>query len=188
MLERIPRVPMLLGALLLFAAARPALARVDVVLDAPSLNEMLSAMAPKEISVPLAQGRSLTLQLQDLKVTGFDPTEGQMQEGFVLTTVRLKVPDLGLDLPLEPRLSLQVARRNGKKEAFLRFEKVLVQLPITGAVDVAPLLPVLPLPTDTSWIVPAQSGNVRVRTVFLEARMGAKNLRLTFDLEAAPAP
>jgi hypothetical protein len=121
-------------------------------------------------------------------VTGFDPTEGQKQEGFVLISFRLKVPELGIDLPLAARLSLQLTDRNGKKVAYLRFEKVPIPLPITGSVDVAPLLPVLPLPTDTAWTVAAEAGNVRVRTLLTEARMGAKNLRLGFDLEATRAP
>jgi hypothetical protein len=180
--------PIILTALLLAGAVSPAPARVDVTLDATSLNELIQAMAPSEVRVPLTEGRSVKLQISDLQVNGFDPTEGQKQEGFVLTSCRLKVPELGLDLPLAPRLSLQLGDRNGKKIAYLRFEKVPVPLPITGSVDLAPLLPVLSLPTDTAWTVAADSGNVRVRTVLTEARMGAKNLRLTFDLEATRAP
>jgi hypothetical protein len=176
------------AALLLLGAVSPAFARVDVTLDAASLNDLMSAMAVSQVRVPLTEGRGVTLKLHDLKVTGFDPAEGEKQEGFVLTSLRLEVPELGLSLPLTPRLSLQTGERNGKKFAYLKFEKVSVPLPITGAVDVAPLLPVLPLPTDTSWTVAADAGNVRVRTVLTEARMGAKNLRLSFDLEATKAP
>ena len=33
-------------------------------------------MAPSTVDVNLAAGRKLTLQLEDLKVTGFDPTAG----------------------------------------------------------------------------------------------------------------
>ncbi|MBZ5637298.1 MAG: hypothetical protein LAO51_00925 [Acidobacteriia bacterium] len=176
------------ATMLVLAAASPAAARVDVTLDAGSLNRLLSAMAPQQVRVPLSEGRGVTLEIRDFKVDGFDPTEGEKQEGFVLTSLKLKVPELGLDLPLSPRLSLQVGEKNGKKFAALRFERVQLPLPITGSVDVAPLLPVLALPTDTSWTVAAQSGNVRVRTVLIEARMGAKNIRLSFDLEAAPAP
>jgi hypothetical protein len=188
--ERILRAgrPTFLAALLVLATATPVLARVDVTLDAASLNEILSAMAPKVVRVPLSEGRGVTLEIRDFKVDGFDPTEGDKQEGFVLTSLRLKVPELSLDLALSPRLSLQVDGKNGKKVAVLRFEKVSLPLPITGSVDVAPLLPVMSLPTDTSWTVTAQSGNVRVRTLLTEARMGAKNLRLSFDLEASPAP
>lgn len=166
----------------------PAWARVDVTLDAGSLNQLLSAMAPKQVSVPLAQGRGVTLLLHDLRVEGFDPTEGDKQEGFILTSVRLEVPELGLNVPLQPRLSLQTADKNGRKTAFLKFEKVAIQLPVTGSLDVAPLLPSMPLPTDTAWTVASSGGNVKVRTVLLEARMGAKNLRLSFDLEASPSP
>jgi len=174
--------------LLVLGAASPAPARVDVTLDAAALDHLISAMAPREVRVPLTEGRNITLELHDLKVNGFDPTEGEKQEGFVLTSLRLKVPELNLDLPLTPKLSLQVGDKNGKKFAYLRFEKVAVPLPITGTVDVAALMPVLPLPTDTSWTVATEAGNVRVRTVLTEARMGAKNLRLGFDLEASKAP
>jgi hypothetical protein len=164
----------------------PASARVDVSLDLDSLNKMLTAMAPGSVSVPLMQGRSVNLKLEDLRVTGFEPAEGEGNEGFLRTSVRLKVPELGLDLPLEPRLSLQVRDKGSSKTCYLRFEKVMVTLPVTGALDIAPLLPLLPLPSDTSWTVAASSGDVRVRTRLVEARMGAKMLRLGFDLDAEP--
>jgi hypothetical protein len=178
----------ILSALLILVASSPAPARVDVTLDAGTLDGLLSAMAPREVKVPLTEGRSITLEIHDLRVNGFDPTEGEKQEGFVLTSLRLKVPELNLDLPLTPKLSLQVGDKNGKKLAYLRFEKIAVPLPITGTLDVAPLMPVLPLPTDTSWTVATDAGNVRVRTVLIDARMGVKNLRLGFDLEATKAP
>jgi hypothetical protein len=178
----------LLAVLALLAAALPARAGVDVTLDAAALSELVSTMAPRVVRVPLSEGRGVTLEIHDFKVDGFDPAEGEKQEGFVLTSLRLKVPELSLDLPISPRLSLHVDDRNGKKVAYLRFEKVLLPLPITGSVDVAPLLPILALPTDTAWTVAAQSGNVRVRALLREGRMGARNLRLSFDLEATPAP
>jgi hypothetical protein len=181
-------LPVVVAVVLLIGAARSAFAKAEVTIDAASLNELMSAMAVSQVRVPLTEGRGVTLKLHDFRVTGFDPTEGEKQEGFVLTSLRLEVPELGLNLPLTPRLSLQTGEKNGKRIAYLKFERVSVPLPITGAVDVAPLLPVLPLPTDTSWTVAADSGNVRVRTILTEARMGAKNLRLSFDLEATKTP
>lgn len=180
--------PLAIVSLLMLPALvwAPASARVDVSLDLDSLNEMLTAMAPGSVSVPLMQGRSVNLKLENLRVTGFEPAEGEGNEGFLRTSVRLKVPELGLDLPLEPRLSLQVRDKSGSKTCYLRFEKVMVSLPVTGALDIAPLLPLLPFPSDTSWTVAASSGDVRVRTRLVEARMGAKMLRLGFDLDAEP--
>ncbi len=174
-------------ALLLAALASPAAdARVDVTLDVASLNELLPAMAPRQVSVPLTQGRGVTLLLRDLEVRGFDPSAGDDKEGFLLTSLRLVVPELGLDVPVEPRVSLRVGERQGRKHAYLKFEQVPIALPLTGSVDVGPLLPTLPLLVDTSWTVPSSAGNVRVRAILREARMGARNLRLTFDLEVAP--
>lgn len=167
-----------------FAVAPAASARVDVSLDAESLTNLLSAMAPSRVDVALTEGRGVSLVLEDLRVTGFDPSEGAAQEGFVLTSLRLKVPELGIDLPVEPRLSLQVREKNGKKDCFLRFEKVPIRLAIGGVIDVAPLLPIMPLPTDTAWIVSTTGGDVRVRSQLGEAKMGAKNIRLSFDLDA----
>ncbi len=173
---------LLLGAFLSSAAH----ARVDVTLDAESLNELLPAMAPRQVSVPLAQGRGVTLLLRDLRVRGFDPTAGEDKEGFLLTSLRLVVPELGIDTPVEPQVSLRVAEREGRKHAYLKFEKVPIALPLTGSVDIGPLLPTLPLLVETSWSVATAGGDVHVRAILREARMGARNLRLTFDLEAAP--
>ncbi len=171
---------------LLLAGVSEVHARVDVSLDAATLSDLLAAMAPSRVSVPLTQGRGVTLLLQDLKVTGFDPTEGEKSEGSVLTSVRVKIPELGIDLPVEPRLSLQVRDRDGTKICFLKFERVPIQLPITGTIDVAPLLPILPLPGDSAFTVGATSGEVRVRTRLIEAKMGVKLLRLGFELDVSP--
>jgi hypothetical protein len=162
-----------------------ALAKVDVTLDADTLNELLPAMAPKQVKVALTQGRAVTILLQNLRVTGFDPSEGGNQEGYILTSLLLKIPELNFEVPLEPRLSLQVDEKEGVKHAYLRFERVPLQLPL-GTIDVAALLPRLPLLADTAWNLASSGGNVRVRTILKEARMGAKFLRLTFDVDAKP--
>lgn len=180
------RVPLFLS-LMLAAGAAPAAARVDVTLDAATLSDLLGAMAPDRVQVALAGGRSVTLQLQDLKVTGFDPGAGA--NGGVTASLRLKVPELGLDLPVEPRLALEVATApGGAKTCVLVFRKVVLELPLTGAVDVAPLLPALPVMPDTSWLVRAARGNVRVKPVLVDARTGASALRLGFDLQIAASP
>lgn len=178
-------------ALVLFAAAaivagRPAAARVDVTLDAASLNDLLRSMAPERVPVELAAGRSVTLVLHDLRVTGFDPAA--RPAGEVVCAVRLEVPELGLDLPVAPRLALETTRsKGGAPVCVLRFRKVVLNLPLTGAVDVAPLLPVLPVVPDTAWLVHAARGDVRVRPTLVDARTGAKGIRLGFDLQVTPA-
>jgi hypothetical protein len=54
-------------------AIRPAAARVDVTLDAASLNELLVGMAPDQVQVELMAGRAVNIQLHDMKVTGSTP-------------------------------------------------------------------------------------------------------------------
>ena len=168
------------------SAAAPASARVDVTVDADSLNELIRSMAPDHVDVALAAGRGVTLLLQDLKVTGFDPGAGA--NGGVTTSLRLKVPELGLDVPVEPRLTLEMsAGANGAKACFLRFQSVVLNLPLTGPVDVASLLPALPVMPDSAWVVHSARGDVRVKPTLVDAKTGAKSIRLGFDLRATPA-
>ncbi len=163
----------------------PALARIDVTLDAESLNGLLASMAPEEVEVGLTAGRSLTIRMEDLKVTGFDPTAGP--NGGVTTSLRLLVPDLGIDIPVAPRLTLEIAdAASGRKASFLRFDKVMLNLPLTGAIDVAALLPPLALMPDTGWVVNAARGKVRVKPNLVDAKTGTKNIRLGFELTIEP--
>lgn len=181
---KLPRPTLLLASLVL--AAAPALARVDVTLDAASLNEMLSTMAPDHVDVGLAAGRSLTIQLQDLKVTGFDPTAGP--NGGLTTSLRLIVPELGLDVPVTPHLTLDVKDgASGQRSCVLRFDKVVLNLPVSGPVDVAALLPPLPMLADTAWMVNSARGRVRVKPLLVDAKTGAKNIRLGFELDVEAA-
>lgn len=167
--------------------ASPALARVDVTLDKGSLNDLIANMAPERVPVELAAGRSVDLVLHDLTVTGFDPAGGGTGQGYVLTSVRLEVPELGLNVPLTPKLSLQFRDANGKKVAYLRFEEVKLMLPVTGPINVAPLLPPLPIIADNAWMVSSARGKVRVEPRLVDARLGANALRLAFDLIVGPA-
>jgi fructose transport system ATP-binding protein len=43
-------------------------ARIDLTLDAESLNGILASMAPDHVEVGLTAGRTLTIRMQDLKV------------------------------------------------------------------------------------------------------------------------
>ena len=164
----------------------PAAARIDVTLDAESLNGLLASMAPDHVDVGLAAGRTLTIRMQDLKVTGFDPTAGP--NGGLTTSVRLLVPDLGIDLPVTPHLTLELEKdAGGRRASFLRFDKVVLNLPLTGAVDVAALLPPLALMPDTAWVVDSARGKVRVKPDLVDAKTGTKNIRLGFELSVTPA-
>jgi hypothetical protein len=167
-------------------AVLPARARVDVTLDADSLNELLAGMAPDQVQVELIAGRAVNIQLHDMKVTGFDPAAGS--NGEILTSVRVTIPELGIDAPVSPRLSVQMRQDEGAtRSCYLRFEKVMLSLPLTGSVDVAPLLPTLPLMSEAAWMINSAKGKVRVKPSLIEARTGAKFLKLGFNVAVVPA-
>jgi len=164
----------------------PAAARVDVTLDQETLNALISNLAPDRVEVPLPAGAKVSLRMEDLRVTGFDPAVGGGSRGQILAAVRLRIPELGLDAPVSPRLSLQFKEGNGRKVAYLKFEEVNIPLAATGNLNIAPLLPVLPLVADTVWRVDSARGPVRVQPHLADAWVGAKNIRLGFDLEVTP--
>jgi hypothetical protein len=177
---------LVLAAVVAASALSPVAARVDVTLDAASLNALLAGMAPEQVQVDLVAGRKVTIELHDLKVEGFDPAAGS--NGEILTSVRVKIPELNLDVPVSPRLSVQMRQGEGSmRSCYLKFEKVPLQLPLTGAVDVAPLLPTLPVMTEAAWLIDAARGKVRVKPALIDARTAAKHLRLGFDLKVTAA-
>lgn len=163
------------------------LAGVDISVDAETLSTLLAATIPPEVFLPVTGEHTLTLVLDDFRVTGFEPTGGDNGRGLLLTSLMLEVPELGLKLPVQPKLSLQLDDQDGQRICYLRFERVEVPLPIAGNVNIAYLLPKLPVPADNVTTIHSARGLFDVRTRLAEARMGARNLRFTFDLDVYPA-
>jgi hypothetical protein len=161
-------------------ASAPAVARVDMTFDAATLNDMLRTMAPGHVDVDLPTGRSLRIQMKDMKVTGFDPAAGP--NGAILTSVRLLVPELGIDTPVAPKLTLEMKDVGGKKACVLRFEKVNLNLPLAGAIDIASLVPPVELLPDAGWTVETARGPVLIKPNLIDAKTGAKSIRVGFDL------
>lgn len=178
----------ILAVLAAVFAVVPAFARVDVTLDQATLNDLITNLAPDNVAVSLPAGAKVNVRMENLKVTGFDPAAGGESRGHILASVTLKIPELGLDVPVSPRLSLQFKEGNGRKVAYLKFEEVNIPLAATGNLNVAPLLPILPLVADTAWKVDSARGPVRVQPNLVDAVIGTKNLRLAFDLSISPEP
>jgi hypothetical protein len=168
------------------ALALPAAAKIDITIDAESLNGLLTSMAPDHVDVNLAGGRSVTLYMKDLKVTGFDPTAGP--NGGLTTSLRLQVPELGLDVPVQPHLTLETGDAGGgRRTTFLRFDKVVLNLSVAGSIDIASLLPTLSLLPDAAWVVNSARGKVRVKPRLIDAKTGAKNIRMSYELDVEAA-
>ena len=179
-------LPFALGAVLAVALATPALARVEVSLDAATLTAFLSTVTPPKVIVDLPSGGELAIELHDLKVLGFDPTAGKSGKGQLLTALRLAIPALGLEFPVEPRLALDVEESDGEKVCVLRFEKLPIPLPLTGSIDLSPLLQVIRVPAESAFILATKQGDVRVKSRLVDTKMGAEVLRLGFNVEIAP--
>ena len=186
--RRFPSALRVLGGLLAlsWALAPASFARVEITLDARTLNDFLSAVTPPRVVFSLPTGKEIAFELHDLHVNGFAPAAGSDGRGHVLTSLRVKIPALGLEFPLEPRLSLEVSEENGDKICTLRFEKVEVPLPVTGALDISGLLPPYRVPAEAAWTVTMRQGGVQVKSRLVQTTMGAETLRLEFDLEMTP--
>jgi len=172
---------------LLLAGAIPATAGVSVGMDLEALNEVLPALSARQIDVPISEGQSVAMLLEQLEVTGFDPAAAEGTAGHILTSMRVRIPQFGVDLPVHPRISLHVVRREERSSLELRFEEVRVPL-LVGAIDVAPFLPPLSFPAEDIWRVEGAEGDVRVRSRLVSVEMGQKVVRFEFDLETLPSP
>ena len=126
----------------------------------------------------------MTLRIEDLKVTGFDPAAGN--GGHVLTSLRLESPEIGLAVPLKPRLSLHLSETDGRSICNLRFEKVVLPIPLSGPIDIAGLLPAIPVPADQINTVETTRGFFHVRIRLVETHVGSSALHFGFDVDVSP--
>jgi hypothetical protein len=169
------------GALL---ASAPVSAGVTIGFDAASLNVLLPALATQEVTVPLPAAGSVNVALDDLRVLGFAPgAEGQHDE--ILTSVTLRVPALGLTLPLEPRMVLAVVEDGGQSVLELRFSRVSVPLALGAAVDASPFLAPLRFRANDVIHIAGAQGDIPVRTRLVGIEMDAESVRFEYDLEVA---
>ena len=177
------RMLLTLGCLALLAPATPA--AVEMTLDAASLTQLLSVVAPPKISVGMAPGATVDVRLEDVQVTGFDP-KANAGLGHLLTKVRLVAPAIGLDTRVEPRVSLEITKKGGLAFCNVKFEKVEVPMP-WGSLDAAPLLPAVPVRADHVFEIVTQNGSAGLRSRLVDAKMSASSLKLVFDLDITDA-
>jgi hypothetical protein len=91
-------LPRCIATSLLLTVALPATAGVTIGFDVETLNAVLPALSASEIAVPISENRSVRLFLENMQVTGLDPTAGEGSSGHILTSMLVRVPQLGLDL------------------------------------------------------------------------------------------
>lgn len=166
------------------AGAPSTSAGVDLEVDADTLTELLATMVPGSIALDLTAENRVTLRIEDLKVTGFDPAaEGG---GHVLASLRLVSPEMGLTVPLKPHLSLHLSEKDGRSICNLRFEKVVLPIPLSGPIDVAGMLPAIPVPADQINQIETARGFFNVRIRLVETRVGSSALHFGFDVDVSP--
>lgn len=182
---RFARLIPLLCTLLLGATALTVRADVRLELDLASLNRVLGAIAVHEVHVPLTAERSLRAELRDLRVVGFDLSAGPAN-GRLLTRVRVVAPEVGLDVPVEPRIRLDVVKVNDVAVLEMRFEAVSVPVPLMGRIDLARFVPPLQYPTENLFSLQGAEGEVEILARLLRVEMGREVLRFIFDVGVAP--
>lgn len=164
-------------------AAAPARSAVTLSFDAETLNELLPAMAPEEVEVPMGSN-TIRVRLTELKVTGFEPASAQSATGRILTSLRLQAPQLNLDLPAQPKIIVSVATEAGANVLMLRFENLL--LPVLGtSIDVSTLLPPLRFPAGGAFALQTLKGPVQIDTTVTSVSVGSRYVRFDFDLKPA---
>lgn len=163
-------------------------ARADVAfeVDKETLNQILSEVSMDQVAVPISSQRTITVRLEDLLVTGFDPAAGEGGQGYILTSMMLRVPDLGLSLRVKPRISLNVVEEDGEALLELRFEEVPLNVPFAGAINLGPFIPPLHYPTDNMWLLAGARGDVPIVSRLSKIRMGREALRFMFEVEVRP--
>lgn len=176
------RGPAILVLAAVALAAAPAEARVDVTVDADTLNMFLAQAGPSELRARTPLG-PVGMIVSDMRVTGFDPAAGNPGAGWILASFRLRVPQVGVDTIVEPRLSLEVADRGGSKQCVLKFHQAAVELQGLGRLDLAALLPQVQLTPGIAWAIDTAAGPKEVRPRLVDARVGVKNIRLSFDVD-----
>jgi hypothetical protein len=120
-----------------------------------------------------------------MRITGLDPAAVEGTSGHILTSMRLRVPQLGLDLPVQPRISLRATELQSTSLLELRFEEAQIPLPM-GTIDVASFLPPLRFPAENLWLIAGARGDVRLHSRLSGIEMGQRVVRFEFDLTTAP--
>jgi hypothetical protein len=174
--------------LLTVLSAAPVAAGVTVDIDARTLNQILTAISVAEVEVPISAQSTVTVELHDLRVIGFDPSPDQQRPGAILTAVRVVAPELGLEVPLEPRIAVDVVREGEASMLELRFEDLGLKIPFVGQINLASLVPPMRYPADNVFLLDGAQGDVPVTSRLRTIKMGREAIRFELDLQVSQTP
>jgi hypothetical protein len=165
------------------ALALPAEAGVTVRFDEAAINELLPALAPRQVELPLAGRGSVGVRLDDLRVVGFEPVANGTHPGYIRTALKAVIPALGLTAPLEPRLSLRLEGTGAARVLRLRFEQIPLKLPLAGSIDLAPFVEPMDFPVASFHEVDGVPDPTEVRSTLSSVKMEPNAIRFEFDVD-----
>jgi len=174
--------------LLLVSAVLPARAAIVVTIDRATLDDLLAALSRQDVQLRLTESRSVAVRLDDLRILSMDPDGGADGQGQIHTSVRVRIPDFGLDVRVEPRISLHVVQDGSTPFLELRFDEVPLPLPMSGTIDLAAVLPATRFPAHAVWGVDGAGGEVEVHSRLVGLEMGADRIRLTLEVDVPETP
>jgi hypothetical protein len=162
-------------------AALPASAGVEILVDQPTLQKILSAVVQGEHEVRLPADRAIRVLLEELRVEGFEPS-ADGRPGRILTSLAVRTPDIGLSMNLRPRVALDVVKEGATNLLDVRLEGLEVPLPF-GTFDLGRLLPPLRYPAVSTFGVDGSRGEVELRSNLTRITMDRERVRFELELE-----
>jgi hypothetical protein len=167
----------------LAAGAGAAHADVSFTIDKETLNDLLGALLADRVDVPLGSETAVAVYFDDMQITGLDPSAGDEGQGYILSSLKVRVPTLGLNLTVKPRISLNVVEKGGASMLELRFERLVLPMPLAGSIDIAALVPPIRYDADNVWLLAGARGNVPIDSRLKKIDLGRDAIRFMFAVE-----
>lgn len=168
-------------ALLFCSTLAPAWAGLTVTVDKESLDEILEALTAQELSIQLPTGAEIQVQLDDLEITRLQPSAPDGPSGWIDTRVRVRAQSLGLDMKLQPRLTMRVLPNGSKTMLEVRFSNVELNFGL-AKVDLGAVMPAMRYEAEQLGILGGAGGDVGVLAKMREVEIQAEQLLFHFDL------
>ena len=161
-------------------------AETRVSFDRETLGKLVGALTEQELDFPLSAGRSMRVQLDEVRLLRLEPPRsGEKGAGRIVAALVARVPQLGLTLPLETSVAVDVVELEGTSSLELRFVSLPLTMPL-GSVDLAPLVPPLHYPAEGDFEIAGATGAVVLKTRLIAAALDADGLTLRLALDAVP--
>jgi len=167
----------------LAAGAGAVRADVSFTVDKETLNDLLGALLADRVDVPLGSETAVAVYFEDMQITGLDPGAGGEGQGYIISSLKVRIPSLGLNLTVKPRISLNVVEKGGASLLELRFEHLVLPLPLAGSIDIAALVPPIRYDTDNVWLLAGARGNVPIDSRLKKIDLGRDAIRFMFAVE-----